>query len=135
MGHREEDIIQVKSDVDSLNKSMNLLVTSISDSVEAQKATSKNVNDLILQMKERSIREEYKEKEIERIKDNAKRVENTLVAYVDSNAEPMQKLIRSQALKESFFASATSSWGKVAAMIVIVGVAYVLGIDLSNLKE
>jgi len=133
MPFTQDEAIRIKSDVEGLKHSTISVLTAIGESVTAQKENTKMITDLVIELRERDVRDEYRGKEIlvldEKLDSLTNTVENNKAEYVPA----LTKLIASQLWWDKFWDNANSTWGKFAGVAIILGVAYALNIDLTKI--
>lgn len=132
MSLTQQEAIQMKTDVEILKSSTSQVLQAIGESVTAQKENSKLINELVIEMKERDVRDEYRAKDLDELKGYISRVDGDVKNYIEIHHDSLEKLSQSQRAKDAFYKSVTSTWGKVFAMLLIAACAYVLGIDLTK---
>jgi hypothetical protein len=130
-----QEAIQLKTDVEILKLSTNQVITALGESTEAQKENTKLIHSLLIEMRERDVRDEYRAKEIDGIKEAIKLTDKNLSGYIKDNRENLGRLSRRYDLKDKFITGITSTWGKIAAGAILIGAAYVLGFDLTKILK
>jgi hypothetical protein len=130
-----QEAMQLKTDVEILKASTNQVITALGESTEAQKENTKLIHSLLIEMRERDVRDEYKAKEIDEIKVSIKLTDKSLTRYIEDNKEPLSKLNKHYKRKDQFISGITSTWGKIAAGAILIGAAYVLGFDLTKILK
>lgn len=136
MSLTQKEVNQMWTDVEMLKLSTSQVLNAIGESVAAQKENSELINALVIKMTERDVHDEYREKELDELKDYISRVDDDFKTYREDHHDSLEKLSQSQKNKARFyngvFKGVTSTWGKFFAMILIAACAYVSGIDLTK---
>lgn len=105
----------------------------VTDLVSALKDNTKSVGEMLLEMKERDVRDEYREKEFIELKEYIVKIDDKITDYIESKEPIVEWAKRRKEFYDSLVSGITSSWGKLVGAAIIIGVAYVLGMDLSKL--
>ena len=106
----------------------------ISQVVIALNNNTEKVGEMLLEMKERDVREEYREKEYEAMSDRVLFVDAKIDEYIKVKQPIIEWATRRKEFYDSLWGSIRSTWGKMIAVFVIAGVAMALGLDLSAIK-
>jgi len=130
-----QEQIQMKVDVEGLKTSTAQVLAAIGKSTEAQEENSKLITELVIEMRERDVRDEYRKKDYDDLKGHMGRIDKTITAYIETHHNSLERLSKNQQARDNFVKSATSAWGKVFAMVFIAAMAYVLGIDLTKVLK
>ena len=124
---------QVKTDVEELKRTTTTVLSAIGDNAKATRENTTIVNEMLISMRERDVRDEYRMKEIQAIGNKADTTANNLNEYKERHRESLVKLERSQANWAGFWVSVNSTWGKMFGVAIIIAFALAIEIDLSKL--
>lgn len=127
----QQEQIQIKTDVEILKSSTAQVLEAIGRGTEAQTKNTEAMASLVVEMKERDVRDEYSAREIAEVKGFIGRVDKEQREYAETHRDSLKRLKGAQDNVDAFKKSVTSSWGKIAAMIIAAAIAYGLGVDLS----
>ena len=124
-----DEAIRMKTDIEILKNSTTQCLIASKDAANASKLVAEQIGNLLLEMKEHDIRDEYRAKEFNELKESIKTV-NTLIEatlQVFNRSKDMQKRI------DSVWDGMSSNLGKLAVIALIIGIVYMLGLDPSKI--
>lgn len=124
---------QVKTDVEELKRTTTTVLSAIGDNAKATRENTTIVNEMLVSMRERDVRDEYRMKEIQVIGEKVDNTSQALADYKERHRESLTKLERTQANWIGFWVSVNSTWGKMFGVAIIIAIAYAVEIDLSRL--
>ncbi len=128
MSITSEEAAQIKSDHNMLKDQFSQLVSALHDN------TSKT-GEMLLEMKERDVRDEYKEKEFKELKEAVQATNNRINEYIESKEPYMSWVKKKKEFNDNMFNGITSTWGKMVGALVIIAIAAALGLDLSSIVK
>ena len=102
--------------------------------VNALHENTVTTREMLIEMRERDVRDEYRQKEFEELKEAVKGVDTKIDDYITNQQPVLDWAKRRKELYDSLWSGVTSNTGKFISVILIVGVAMVLGIDFTNIK-
>lgn len=121
-----EEAAQIKSDHTLLKEQFSQLVTALHEN------TSKT-GEMLLEMKERDVRDEYKEKEFKELKEAVNTTNERITSYIEGNEPLLMWAKKKKEFNENVWSSIGSTWGKMVGALIVIAVAAVLGLDLSSI--
>lgn len=128
MSITSEEAAQIKSDHNMLKDQFSQLVSALHDN------TSKT-GEMLLEMKERDVRDEYKEKEFKELKEAVQATNDRINQYVESKEPYISWVKKKKEFNDNMFNGITSTWGKMVGALVIIAIAAALGLDLSSIVK
>lgn len=120
-----EEASQIRGEQAFLKESINNLVSAIHDNTQ-------RVGEMLVEMKERDVRDEYREKEFQELKDSIKKVDDNINAFIKEKEPVIKWAEKRKEVYESIWSGITSTWGKFAGALLIVAVAAALGLDITK---
>jgi len=124
---------QVKTDVEELKRTTTTVLSAIGDNAKATRENTTIVNEMLVSMRERDVRDEYRLKEIQNTGEKVDNTSQALTDYKERHRESLTKLERSQANWLGFWVSVNSTWGKMFGVAFVIAFAYALDVDLKAL--
>jgi len=118
MSLTQQEAAEIKANVHALEKSYDQTITAIKDNTKA-------VNDLVIEMKERDVRDEYLKAEVDLVKQD--------LHQFKKHADPI--LQKSKGWQDFFGKISDSMGGSIGKLILALiglGVLAMLGIDFSG---
>ena len=126
MSITSEEAAQIKSD-------HSLIKDQFSQLVAALKENTSKTGEMLLEMKERDVRDEYKEKEFKELKDAVNKVDEKITNYIDHHETLLAWTKKKKEFNENVWVNAGSTWGKMVGALIVISIAASLGLDLSSI--
>lgn len=126
MALTSKEEVDIKSGMIILERSVSDLTRMQSQNTAAQTKLSDGITELLVEMRERDVRDEHLKSEVSIIKS-----EHT--AIMAEYLPVMQRAKRSQQRWDSFWASVTTNWGRLASIAIVVAIAMALGLDITKI--
>lgn len=102
--------------------------------VEALHQNTKVSGEMLIEMRERDVRDEYREKEFSELKEAVKSVDKKIDDYIESEKQVIDWARSRKQFYDSLLKGMTSTWGKMAGALIIIVFFAAIGIDLTKLK-
>jgi chromosome segregation ATPase len=126
MSISQEEAAQIRTE-------QTFLKEQVSELVNALKSNTERVGEMIAEMRERDVRDEYREKEFEELKTAIHDTNSKIDSYIKSKEPIVEWAKRRKEFYDGLVSSITSTWGKIVAAAILIGVAYAVGLDISKL--
>ena len=110
-----------------------VLKESVSQVVEALHENTKVSGEMLLEMRERDVRDEYRDKEFAELKQAVLKVDKKIDDYIDDKQTIIDWAERRMSFYDKMLSGMTSTWAKMLGAILVVGVLMVLGLDVSKI--
>lgn len=123
-----EEAAQIKSDHNLLKDQFSQLVSALHDN-------TMKTGEMLLEMKERDVRDEYKEKEFKALKLAVDSTNIRITDYIEQNEPLLLWAKKKKAFNENVWSNIGSTWGKMAGALIVVAIAAALGLDLSSIVK
>lgn len=104
----------------------------VSELVKALNSNTEKVGEMLIEMKERDVRDEYREKEHQELKEAIHTTNERIESYIKSKQAIVEWAERRKSLYDSIWSGITSTWGKLTGALIIIAIASALGLDLSK---
>lgn len=128
MSMTPEESAQIKSDVTMLKDQFSQLVTALHEN------TSKT-GEMLLEMKERDVRDEYREKEFKELKEAIHEANERITEYIEKKEPLLLWAEKKKEFNDRVWDNISSTWGKMAGALIIIGMASALGLNLSSIVK
>lgn len=128
MSITQEEAAVIRSEQAFLRDQVTELVGALHDNTQ-------KVGEMLSEMKVRDKQDEYREKEFGELKEKVTETNERITDYIKTKEPIVEWAERRKKFYDSLWASITSTWGKILAGAAIVGLAYVLGIDITKLMK
>ena len=125
----QDEALQIKTDIEVLKTSTKQCLEATTKSAEASAKVADQISDLLIEMKERDVREEYRTKELQELKDSIGYVDNRIAEFIESELPTLTRSKLRHNSIDSIITGFTSNIGKLLLGFVVVGIAYSLGLD------
>jgi len=120
-----EEAVQIKSDIEVLKNSTTQCLQATENAAKASQLVAEQISNLLLEMKEHDIREEYRAEELKQLRGSIDLVNNKIDEYI-----PVLTRAKSQQdFNDGIKAGMSSTAGKLAMIAAIIGAMYLLGIN------
>ena len=133
MSMTPEEATQIKIDIAVVKDVMSSVVEALKESSIAQRDTSKQIGELVTELKLQEQRDHQKDKDIMAMSDRIAVLDLRVCNYIEGNKGILEWLGRRKYFYDSLTASITSVWGKVIGAAIIVMVASYLGFDATKI--
>jgi hypothetical protein len=127
MHPNNEEIADIKADMRVVKDSMNKMSEAQTLNTEAQTEVARQISGLLIEMKERDVRNEYLTIEV-------KTIGTRQVAFEEFSRPILTKAKARQDFKQKIIDSMGTSTGKLIYVVLITGGLLLLGVDPSNWK-
>ena len=122
-----EEIADIKADMRVVKDSMNKMSEAQTLNTEAQTEVAKQISGLLIEMKERDVRNEYLTIEV-------KTIGTRQIAFEEFSRPILTKAKAKQDFKQKIIDSMGTSTGKLIYIVLITGALLLLGVDPNNWK-
>jgi len=102
--------------------------------VEALKENTETTREMLRKMDQHDLREEYRQQEIEGIKDSINTLNEKVETHIESNKPVMDWAASRKEFWDGVKSGFQSNTGKAIFVIMFVAIAMFFGIDLTNIK-
>lgn len=120
-----DEAAQIRADHASLKEEVSKVVTALHENTVTTR-------EMLLEMRERDVRDEYREKEFAELKEAIKTTNAQIAEYIKDKEPYLEWAKKRKEFNEALFAGITSTWGKFAGALIIVAIAAILGLDISK---
>jgi len=125
----QDEALQIKTDIEVLKTSTKQCLEATTKSAEASAKVADQIGNLLIEMKERDVREEYRTKEVTELKELIGFVDTRIADFIETEAPTLARSKLRHNTVDSIIAGFTSNVGKLLLGFVVVGVMYSLGLD------
>ena len=126
MSLSEDERVDLKSGMVIMEKAIATLSKAQETSAAASTELSKGINELVAEMRERDVKDEFFRAKIISVEDNQKK-------YISKFTPVIERVIASQNKWDKFTNGMATNWGRLFSIAVIVLIAMALGLDVSKL--
>ena len=123
----EKDVAVIKYTTSNILKGMEQVTDALKDNSEKQ-------SQIIGRLDIYDMREEQRNKDFEHMRDDLTHHKKAFYAYKDDHKELLDRVNASHKNMDDFKKGMTSTSGKITIGVIFVFLAWLIGIDLSNLK-
>ena len=127
MSQNNEEIADIKADMRVVKDSINTVLESQAANTKAQTEVAKQISGLLVEFKERDVRNEYLTIEV-------KTINGRQLAFEEFSRPILLKAKARQDFKQKIIDSMGTSTGKLIYIVLITGILLLLGVDPSNWK-
>lgn len=123
MTDKTDEIGTIKTNMALLSQSVTQLSNAQTKSIEVQTNLAVKMGDLLMEMKERDLRDGFLREKILQMEERQKSIATDVLPVV----------LRAKASQDGWDklkGSVLSTWGKVAGGVILLAIAYALGLDL-----
>jgi hypothetical protein len=126
MSLSENERIDLKSGMVIMEQGIAALSRAQETSAAASTELAKGINELVTEMRERDIKDEYFRAKITKVEENQGK-------YIKDFGPVMERVIKSHDKWDKFTSGMATNWGRLASVAIIVMIAMALGLDVSKI--
>lgn len=123
-----EEAAQIKSD-------HNMLMNQFTELVSALKDNTAKTGEMLLEMKERDVRDEYREKAFVALQGSVSETNKRIDKSIESNEPLLSWVKKKKEFNDSIWSNISSTWGKMVGALLLIALAAALGFDLSSITK
>ena len=131
----KDDAIQIKTDIEVLKTSTKQCLEATTKSADAQTKVAEQIGQLLVEMKERDVREEYRTKEITELKEAVITVDGKIDDFIEKEMPTLTRCKARHKRIDKALEGLSSNVGKLIAIALVVGVMVMLGLDPTKLVK
>ena len=129
----KDEAYQIKSDIEVLKTSTKQCLQATTKSADASAKVAEQISNLLIEMKERDVREEYRTKEIVELKEAIGFVDKRIADFIDTELPTLTRSKLRHGRVDKVLEGLSSNVGKLIGIALVVGVMVMLGIDPTKL--
>ena len=130
-----DEALQIKTDIEVLKTSTKQCLQATTRSAEASSKVAEQISDLLIEMKERDVREEYRTKEITELKDSVALVNTRIVDFINSETPTLARSKARHSTIDEIKKGFSSNMGKFLLIATIAGLMFSIGLDPTKMFE
>ena len=129
----QEEAESLRSKVSNIELLVTQCVEASKESALASKEVAQQINGLVIEMRQRDVKDEYRDKQADILTDRFDRMNNRFEDYVKAESEVLKRVKRSHDRFDKFVDGMTSNNGRILSIVIIAFIAWALGLDLETI--
>jgi septal ring factor EnvC (AmiA/AmiB activator) len=118
--------IRLEADVEIIKKALETMSDSVAESAKSQKELNGKLSELIVEMREHGIHNEYLTKQVAR-------TEEKLDTFIQETKPHLERLKARNEFYDNFIKGISSNWGRLASLAILLAILYFFGITPENI--
>ena len=128
-----EDLYTIKHEVTELKSSVSSVLSAMGESALAIKENTGTMNEMLLELRERDVRDEYNKEKAEALTEKVCKLECHINDYILKHADDLKQVNENHKNKKAFTRTLTSTWAKILALVIVIALATGVEVDISRL--
>ncbi len=130
-----DEALQIKTDIEVLKTSTKQCLQATTRSAEASAKVADQISNLLIEMKERDVREEYRTKEITELKESVIVVDSRIAKFIESETPTLTRSKARHLTIDEIKKGFSSTMGKFLLLAAVAGIMFSIGLDPRGMFE
>ena len=130
----ERRVNELEKEVALQGQTVDNFISSLSEVTSALKENSQGQSRLISKFDVHEALEAVRQKDFNELTNKCNETSMKLNVYINDNHDTLKRVKDKNNAIDRFKNSMLTNWGKITSMVILIAMAYALGLDLSNIK-